>query len=149
LSLRVVGLSRAGGLSAKGAGKRLEGTPCGRKRILEGGREGVRKARADGLRGGDLRASLPTVVHGSTGDKNGKAPVGRVRRVLNSWFVGIEDDHETLEIAEDGPWSLLSRHQDLLPVMRTPSGNINTHAPPKTRFPRRSSSVALGQSATP
>ncbi|KAK6523179.1 hypothetical protein TWF694_006074 [Orbilia ellipsospora] len=85
---------------------------------------------------GDLRITNQAVIHGATATKNGSAPGKKVRRVLNAWLVGMDDDHNTLEIPQLGNWETISRlHRDLLPSKHTPSGNINYHHPPKQRFP--------------
>jgi len=69
---------------------------------------------------GDVRISEPALPHSSTG------PATRTRRTILLWFVGIQRDHETLDIPESGMWSELSAaHRDLLPGPLSPSGLAN------------------------
>jgi hypothetical protein len=43
------------------------------------------------------------------------------------WFVGVGDDHQTLDTAESGTWDDLSRcHRDFYPGIKTPSGLANS-----------------------
>lgn len=64
-----------------------------------------------------LMAALP---HGSTG------PATSVHCTMLLWYVGIQEDHETLEMIEGGMWSQLSAaHRDLLPCPASPSGLVN------------------------
>lgn len=88
---------------------------------------------------GDIRVSRPEILHGSTANKDGYAE--SQRWVVNPWFVGIQDDHETLDVPESGTWaSIAQTHRDLLATNGTPSGQTNIHGRPMERFP---ASVAL------
>lgn len=52
------------------------------------------------------------------------------------WFVGIQEDHETLEVIEGGSWAeLATAHRDLRPASRTPSGLANRYATIPYAFP--------------
>lgn len=83
---------------------------------------------------GDIRISRPEVLHGSTANKDGVAESSRW--VVNPWFVGIQDDHETLDVPEPGSWSsVAATHRDLTATNGTPSGQINTHGFSPYRFP--------------
>lgn len=49
-------------------------------------------------------------------------------RTVFPWFVGVMDDHETLDMAESDTWSDLSdAHRDHAPSKRTVSGFRNAH----------------------
>lgn len=66
---------------------------------------------------GDVRISLPSLPHGSTG------PATKRRRSILPWFVRIRDDHSTLDTPESGTWEEVSAaHRDLIQATRTPSG---------------------------
>ncbi|KAJ5139428.1 hypothetical protein N7448_002836 [Penicillium atrosanguineum] len=66
---------------------------------------------------GDVRISLPTLPHGSTG------PATKRRRCILPWFVRVRDDHSTLDTPESGTWEEVSAaHRDLIQATRTPSG---------------------------
>ncbi|KAJ5761803.1 uncharacterized protein N7511_005185 [Penicillium nucicola] len=68
-------------------------------------------------RAGDVRVSLPTLPHGSTG------PATKIRRTILPWFVRIREDHSTLDVPESNTWEeLAAAHRDLIPASRTPSG---------------------------
>ena len=83
---------------------------------------------------GDIRISRPEIIHGSTANKDGKADSHRL--VVNPWFLGIQEDHETLDIPECGTWTLVVQaHRDLIAPKTTPSGQINTHGRTLGRFP--------------
>ena len=89
---------------------------------------------------GDIRISRPEILHGSGSSKmNGVAKTKRI--VVNPWFVGIQEDHSTLDIPESGSWELYSAcHRDHKATRNTPSGQFNVHGLPPFRFP---ASVAL------
>jgi hypothetical protein len=83
---------------------------------------------------GDIRISRPEILHGSTANKDGVAESRRW--VVNPWFVGVQDDNETLDVPESGSWSsVAATHRDLVATNGTPSGQINTHGFPPHRFP--------------
>ncbi|KAF8453402.1 hypothetical protein BDZ91DRAFT_808010 [Kalaharituber pfeilii] len=83
---------------------------------------------------GDIRISRPEIIHGSASNKAGKAETSRW--VVNPWFVGIQDDHETLDVPESGSWTTVAAaHRDLMATNGTPSGQINIHGYPTHRFP--------------
>jgi len=84
-------------------------------------------------RPGDIRISRPEILHGSTANKEGVAETSRW--VVNPWFVGIQDAHETLDVPESGSWSSVSAiHRDLNATNGTPSRQINTHGYTPYRF---------------
>ncbi|KAJ5986731.1 hypothetical protein N7451_011096 [Penicillium sp. IBT 35674x] len=67
---------------------------------------------------GDVRLTLPTIPHGSTG------PATTLRRTVMPWFGTIEDDHIRLETAEAGVWSdIADSHRDMRLAPRIPSGS--------------------------
>ena len=79
---------------------------------------------------GAVRITMPGIPHGSTG------PSTRVRRTILPWFVGLQKDLETLEIAEGGTWEDLSKaHRDLTAGPATPSGLANRYGPIPYAFP--------------
>jgi hypothetical protein len=70
---------------------------------------------------GDVRLSFPALPHGSTG------PCTIVRRTVLPWFVGIKEDHVTLDTAESGSWAdIANAHRELMNAPRTPSGLTST-----------------------
>jgi len=89
---------------------------------------------------GDIRISRPEILHRSTSNKQGI--VESNWRVVNPWFVSIQDDHETLDVSESGNWSSVhATHRDLNVTNGIPSGQINTHSFPLYCFP---AVVAMG-----
>ena len=83
---------------------------------------------------GGLRITRPEIIHGSASLSNSKADSERL--VLNPWFVGIQKDHQVLDIPECGTWeTLVNAHRDLSTLPTTPSGQVNIHGHPKFRFP--------------
>ena len=52
---------------------------------------------------GDIRMSLSSLIHGSTGG------CVRRRRVVHPWLIGVDSDHDGLEIEESGSWEDVSR----------------------------------------
>ena len=83
---------------------------------------------------GDIRVSRPEILHGSTANKEGLAESSHW--VMNPWFVGVQDDHETLDVPESGTWSsVAATHRDLLATKGTPSGQGNIHRFSPYRFP--------------
>jgi hypothetical protein len=67
---------------------------------------------------GDVRLTLPTIPHGSTG------PATKLRRTVMPWFGSIEEDHIRLETAEAGVWSdIADSHRDIRLAPRIPSGS--------------------------
>ncbi|KAF8472149.1 hypothetical protein BDZ91DRAFT_717333 [Kalaharituber pfeilii] len=88
---------------------------------------------------GDIRISKPEILHGSSSNSQGRAE--SKRWVVNPWFVGIQEDHSTLDIPESATWEVLSNaHRDLLALSTTPSGQNNVHGFPRGRF---AGSIAL------
>ncbi|KAJ5654780.1 hypothetical protein N7490_001783 [Penicillium lividum] len=70
---------------------------------------------------GDVRLSLPSLPHGSTG------PATSRRINILPWFVSVGADHQTLDTAESGTWDDLSRcHRDFHSGTKTPSGLANS-----------------------
>ena len=52
------------------------------------------------------------------------------------WFIGIQDDHDNLEVTEGGTWvELADAHRDLKAPPRTPSGHANLYGAIPYRFP--------------
>ena len=47
--------------------------------------------------------SRTEIIHGSAGNKEGKAET--TRWVINPWFVAIRPDHGTLDVPECGTWA--------------------------------------------
>ncbi|KAJ5658065.1 uncharacterized protein N7484_001714 [Penicillium longicatenatum] len=67
---------------------------------------------------GDVRLTLLTIPHGSTG------PATKLRRTVMPWFGTIEEDHTCLETAEAGTWSeIADSHRDIRLAPRIPSGS--------------------------
>ena len=82
----------------------------------------------------DIRISRPEILHGSTANKDGVAETRCW--VVNPWFVGVQDDHQTLNVPESGSWSsVAAMHRDLVVTNGTPSRQINMHGFPPYRFP--------------
>jgi hypothetical protein len=52
---------------------------------------------------GDVRMTMGSMIHGSTGG------CIRRRRVVHPWLVGVNSDHDGLEIGESGSWEEVSR----------------------------------------
>jgi hypothetical protein len=52
-------------------------------------------------RRGEVRVTLPHIPHGSHGPATG------TRRSMLPWFVGLQGDLSTLEVAESGTWDQL------------------------------------------
>jgi hypothetical protein len=85
-----------------------------------------------------IRLSHPALPHGSTN-------CTAVRRTMLPWFVGIQEDHETLDMAEGGSWSQLSAaHRDLLPGPSSPSGLGNLYSKIPYAFPAALPLTGLG-----
>ena len=58
---------------------------------------------------GDVRISRPELPHGAM-------PAKHVRRTVLPWYVGVQADHQSLDIAGAGTWEQLSAaHRDLVP----------------------------------
>jgi hypothetical protein len=77
-----------------------------------------------------LRLTLPTLMHGSTPQSNGR------RRSMFAWFCGIADDHETLEDASTLTWSEVAVcHRDRMIPRREPAGCAPLHGVPDWPFP--------------
>jgi Phytanoyl-CoA dioxygenase (PhyH) len=72
---------------------------------------------------GDVRITSPLLPHGST-----SMPTEGVRRTMLPWFVGIQDDHSTMETIEQGTWSeIANAHRSLVAAPRSPSGKPNVY----------------------
>lgn len=66
---------------------------------------------------GDIRMTLASVIHGST-----RACVRR-RRVVHPWLVGVDSDHDGLDMEESGSWEEVSRaNRDMLAMRIGPTG---------------------------
>ncbi|KAK2795510.1 hypothetical protein FQN52_005277 [Onygenales sp. PD_12] len=90
-------------------------------------------------RAGDARITMPHIPHGSTG------PSTIERRTMLPWYVGIQDDGETLEVPEGGTWSQLSQaHRDMVGGPATPSGLSVLYGTIPYRFPAAVAVTGLG-----
>jgi hypothetical protein len=90
-------------------------------------------------RRGEVRVTLPQLPHGADGPSTG------VRRTMLPWFVGLQDDLETLEVVEGGTWDMLSRsHRDMTAPEATPSGLANRYGAIPYRFPASVELSGLG-----
>lgn len=79
-------------------------------------------------RRGEVRVTLPQIPHGA-------GPSTGTRRTMLPWFVGVQDDLESLEVVEGGTWSDLSKaHRDLTSPTATPSGHPNHYGAIPYRF---------------
>ncbi|KIX06422.1 uncharacterized protein Z518_04398 [Rhinocladiella mackenziei CBS 650.93] len=79
---------------------------------------------------GQVRITLPHLPHGALG------PTKRTRRTMLPWYVGLQADMETLEVAESGTWSDLSTaHRDLIAAPLSPSGLANRYDTIPFAFP--------------
>jgi hypothetical protein len=67
---------------------------------------------------GDVRITLPQIIHGATSKADGE------RRVIFPWFTGIQHhDHDTLDNEESESWTELAAcHRDMVPCTKSPSG---------------------------
>jgi hypothetical protein len=66
---------------------------------------------------GDVRLTMGGVIHGSTGGCD------RTRRVVYPWLLGVEEDHEVLEMSGLASWEEVSRaHRDLSHLKKGPTG---------------------------
>jgi hypothetical protein len=85
-----------------------------------------------------VRLSHPALSHGSTG-------CTKVRRTMLPWFVGIQEDHETLDMPDGGTWSQLSAaYRDLLLEPTSPSGLGNLYSKVPYAFPAALPLTGLG-----
>jgi hypothetical protein len=81
-------------------------------------------------RRGEVRVTLPHIPHASHGPATG------TRRTTLPWFVGLQDDLSTLEVAEAGTWSQLrDAHMGLTVGPASPSGLANRYGAILFRFP--------------
>lgn len=82
---------------------------------------------------GEVRVTKPIVPHGSLWTPAGDS---YRRRTMLPWFVGIEEDHATMEVPDMGTWEDLRRsHLDMLPGPASPSGLHNMHGNIPYPFP--------------
>jgi len=66
---------------------------------------------------GDIRITLPEIIHGTTPRADGE------RQVVLPWFTGIREDLEHLENEDCETWSEIAAcHRDMVPCDRSPSG---------------------------
>lgn len=90
-------------------------------------------------RRGEVRVTLPHIPHGADGPSTG------TRRTMLPWFVGVQEDLESLEVAEGGSWSdLATAHRDLTAPIATPSGLANRYGAIPYRFPAAVELAGLG-----
>ena len=95
--------------------------------------------KAQPCKAGDVRISLPHLPHGAIG------PATRQRRTVLPWFIGINNDHETLDTVESGTWSQLSAaHRDLVLGPTSPSGLHNMFSSVPYAFPASVPLAGLG-----
>ena len=88
---------------------------------------------------GDMRITLPSIPHGATG------PTTKLRRTMLPWFVGVQDDENSLEVIEGGTWSdLAASHRDFTAPKATPSGLPNRYGAIPYRFPASVELCGLG-----
>jgi hypothetical protein len=79
---------------------------------------------------GQVRITLPHLPHGALG------PTKRTRRTMLPWYVGLQADMETLEVAESGTWfDLNAAHRDLTAAQLSPSGLANRYGAIPFAFP--------------
>ena len=89
-------------------------------------------------RRGEIRISLPHLPHGALGSAKSR------RKTILPWFMGIGDDHKTLDTFKAGTWSDLARaHRDLRPAPTSPSGHPNSFPIPYA-FPAAPMLTGLG-----
>jgi hypothetical protein len=90
-------------------------------------------------RRGEVRVTLPHIPHGANGPSSG------TRRTMLPWFVGVQDDLESLEVIEGGSWTDLAQaHRDLTSPTATPSGLANRYGAIPYRFPAAVELTGLG-----
>jgi hypothetical protein len=88
---------------------------------------------------GEVKVFVPHLPHGADGTTSD------VRRTMFPWYVGVQDDHETLDVIEGGTWSDLAlSHRDLTAPKATPSGLPNRHGIIPYRFPAAVEIAGLG-----
>ena len=76
-----------------------------------------------------IRVSLPHLPHSALG------PAKWSRRTILPWYMGLNEDKETLDTEDSGTWSILSAaHWDLLPGLTFPSGLRNMCGMPPYSF---------------
>ncbi|KAL8651744.1 MAG: hypothetical protein Q9226_004573 [Calogaya cf. arnoldii] len=79
---------------------------------------------------GTVRISMPHNPHGS------KGPATGLRQTILPWFIGINDDNETLDIEECGTRSnLAAAHRDMIAPPNSPSGHPNKYGVIPFQFP--------------
>ena len=84
---------------------------------------------------GDVRMTMASIIHGST------KSCDHDRKVVFPWLMGIEEDHENLELYGTCPWEEASRsHRDMVAIKKEPSGQSHHFAIGEERF---SASVEL------
>lgn len=90
-------------------------------------------------RRGEVRVTLPHLPHSQDG------PASIVRRTMLPWFIGVQGDHQTLDILEAGTWDELAiSHRDLEAPRSTPSGLANRYGAIPYRFPAAVELTGLG-----
>ena len=88
---------------------------------------------------GEVRVTVPQLPHGADG------PATTTRRTMLPWFVGLQEDLESLEVIEGGTWSDLAEvHRDLVSPKATPSGLANRYGAILYRFPAAVEVIGLG-----
>jgi len=66
---------------------------------------------------GDMRLTKAQLLHGST------RTCPRVRRVVFPWLMGVQGDHESLDMTEVSSWEEIHRAQrDMVPMKKEPTG---------------------------
>ena len=78
---------------------------------------------------GDMRMSLAQLMHGSTGD------CVRVRRVVEPWLMGVDSNHDRLEMKECGSWEEVSAaHRNMWAMKVGPTGQKHEFPVGEGRF---------------
>ena len=73
--------------------------------------------------------TLGSLIHGSTGG------CVRRRRVIHPWLVGVDSDHDGLDMRESGSWEEVSRaHRDMWAIRTGPTGQSHKFGVGNGRF---------------
>ena len=89
---------------------------------------------------GEVRISMPHLPHGSHG------PATATRRTFLPWYIGIQDDHEQLEVNEAGTYSMISAaHREQTAPSASPSGFPNRYGAIPYAFPAGTQLTGLGE----
>jgi len=81
-------------------------------------------------RAGEARFTLPTISHGA------EPTTCLRRRTILPWFIGLQDDLESLELVESGNWTMLSQsHRSLTSMGLSATGWSSIYGTTPYRFP--------------